>query len=369
MISSLLTKSILNRANQTDSRFKLMLRAIATVICVIAVTVTAANTNNNPVLAENYPERYTVIEGDTLWGISGKFLRDPWRWPEVWQGNPQVDNPDLIYPGDVLIMSIIDGRPALRSLRREEVRLSPSAREIDYLDAIPPIDPAAIQAYINAPLVTDDEEMLTAGYIVDGLGKRILMGKYDQFYARGIEDQEADEYRIFRQGRHFVHPITEEELGYEAEHVGDARMLRKGDTARLTILNTHSDVSLRDRLRPVYKKESLPFFYPKAPTNPEIRGMILQTENRLVEMGPLSIVAITLGEREGVEPGDVFRILSQTIQKEDPMTGDDYFIPEEKIGLMLVFRTFEKVSFALITNSSRPISANDVVVSPEWDWK
>ena len=177
---------------------------------ISAVTVFAATQDD---LVSNYPERYTVVEGDTLWDISTKFLTDPWRWPEIWQGNPQVDNPDLIYPGDVLVLTFIDGKPVLRSLRRETVKLSPSVRTSDHRDAIPPIDPASIQAYINSPLVTDEQEMLEAGYIVDGLNNHLLLGKYDQFYSRGIKDQSFDEYRVFRPGRHFIHPATRESLG------------------------------------------------------------------------------------------------------------------------------------------------------------
>ena len=327
--------------------------------------ITASLAADNPVLSPNYPERYTVVEGDTLWDISGKFLRDPWRWAEVWQGNPQVENPDLIYPGDVLVMTFIDGKPSLRSLRRETVRLSPSARPVDFLEAIPPIEPSAIQAYISAPLVTDENEMANAGYVVDGAENHLLMGKYDQLYARGIKDQAADEYRLFRPGRHFVDPISKESLGWEAEHVGDARMLRAGDPARLSLLNTYSDVTIRDRLRPIYKKESLPFFYPKAPANVNLRGLILETDNASTELGSLSVVALSLGAREGVVPGDVFRILSQSVARKDPITGELYSIPEEKVGLLLVFRTFEKVSYGIITNSSRPIRPLDVLVSPD----
>ncbi len=336
---------------------------------VLAFVLSVASTVSfaNPVLEPNYPDRYTVVEGDTLWDISGKFLRDPWRWPEVWQGNPQVENPDLIYPGDVLVMTFVDGRPVLRSLRRETVKLQPTARSLDYRDAIPPIDPSAIQAYLNSPLVTDEAELENAGYVVAGLGKRLIMGQYDQLYARGIDDQEADEYRLFRPGRHFVDPISKESLGWEAEHVGDARMLQEGDPARLTLLSTYNDVAIRDRLRPIYKKESLPFFYPKAPDNSELRGFILPTKTETTELGALSVVAISLGEREGVQKGDVFRIKTQSFKKEDPMTGEAYTIPEEKSGLLLVFRTFEKVSYALITNTNRPVRALDVIESPEAD--
>ena len=322
----------------------------------------------NPVLAPNYPDRYTVTKGDTLWGISGKFLKDPWRWPEVWQGNPQVENPDLIYPGDVLLMSFIDGKPVLRALRKETVRLSPSARASDFREAIPVVDPSVIQAYINHPLVTDENEIVSAGYVVQGVDNRLLMGKYDQFYARGLDNPEkAQEYRVFRPGRHFVNPETKESLGWEAEHIGDARLLQTGDPSRLTLIETYADVAIRDRLRLVAKKGALPFFYPKAPSDLSIRGTILETANRSTEMGPLSIVAISVGEREGVRPGDVFRILSQSEERKDPVTREKYFTPEEKIGLLLVFRSFEKVSYAIITNSTRSTNWGDTVVHPDWE--
>lgn len=318
---------------------------------------------DNPVLADSYPDRYTVVKGDTLWDISGKFLRDPWRWPEVWQGNPQVENPDLIYPGDVLVMTFVDGRPVLKSLRRGTVKLSPTARGTPY-DAIPVIDPAAISAYINSPLVTDENEMKNAGYIVDGFDNRLVLGRYDQFYARNILDTEADEYRVFRPGRHFVDPVSGESLGWEAIHLGDANMLKAGDPSRFTLTKTYEDVTLRDRLRPIYDKEALPFFFPKAPENENIRGIILETPNKATELGAMSVVALNLGEREGVQTGDVFRIKSQSVSKKDPMTGEKYRIPEEKVGLAMVFRTFEKVSYALITDTSRQVRPGDVVVNP-----
>jgi len=333
----------------------------------IAVSTSLSVAAENSILNESYPDRYTVVKGDTLWDISGKFLRDPWRWPEVWQGNPQVENPDLIYPGDVLVMTFVDGRPVLRTLRRETVKLSPSARATDYADAIPVIDPGAISAYLNSPLVTDKNELKNAGYIVDGYDNRLLMGKYDKFYARGIIDEEAAEYRVFRPGRHFIDPVSNESLGWEAVHVGDANMLKYGDPSKLVFTRAYEDATLRDRLRPIYKKETAPFFFPKAPENDSIRGVILETPNRVTELGALSVVAINLGEREGLQPGHVFRIKSQSKQKRDPVTDEKYSIPEEKIGLAMVFRTFEKVSYAIVTDSTRQVESGDVLVSPNAD--
>lgn len=341
---------------------------LLTLLISLSLCFFAANVSANPVLAGDYPQRYTVVEGDTLWDISGKFLRDPWRWPEVWQGNPQVENPDLIYPGDVLVMTFIDGKPVLRSLRRETVRLSPQPRASKFNEAIQLIDPAAIQAYINSPLVTDENELLTSGYIVDGFDNRLLLGKYDKFYARAISaETPGDSFRIFRAGRHFVDPVSKESLGWEAVHVGDADLLKGGDPAKFTVLKAYEDITIRDRLRPVEEKEALPFLFPKAPANDKIRGVILDTPNRATEIGALTVIAMNLGEREGVKSGDTFRIRSQSMAKKDPMNGEKYSTPEENVGLAIVFRTFEKVSYALITDSSRQVLPGDVLVSPNAD--
>lgn len=351
--------------------FNASLRRTLAVIIAMVMTLTfgglSATAQDGGLLNENYPDRYTVVKGDTLWGISGRFLRDPWRWPEVWQGNPQVDNPDLIYPGDVLVMTFVDGRPVLKALRRETVRLSPQARETRF-DAIPLIDPAAIAAYINAPLVTDESEINNAAYIVDGFDNRLLVGKYDKFYARGLQEEDVEKYRIFRAGRQFIDPVSRESLGWEAVHVGDASKLRHGDPAKFVINRTYEEVIATDRLRAIEEDDSaLPFFAPKAPDNSELRGVILDTANRETELGALSVVAINLGEREDVKTGDVFRIRSQRYQKTDPVTGGRYFIPQENVGLILIFRTFEKVSYGIITDTNQQVRPGDVLVSPDAD--
>lgn len=356
---------VADNARRTAARsMKLPLQALFAIVLTFSVGV-SSQAQSNSLLNDSYPDRYTVVKGDTLWGISAKFLRDPWRWPEVWQGNPQVDNPDLIFPGDVLVLTFINGQPVLKALRRETVKLSPSARGTQYGEAIPLIDPAAIAPYLNSPLVTDQNELKTAPYVVEGFNNRLVLGNGDQFYARQIEDQTVEKFRIFKPGRHFVDPNTGESLGWEARHLGNARMLKAGDPSRLEITKSHEDINIRDRLRPILIDEALPFFAPTAPLDDDIRGLILDAPNKATELGALSIVAINLGDREQLKTGDVLRIKSQKIAKKDPYTGEKYFIPEEEIGLALVFRTFEKVSYAIITDSNRQVTPGDVLVSPK----
>jgi len=358
------------------SSYKKFITSVVMGFMLMVTAGIASSQSYNSILAADYPERYVVVKGDTLWGISKRFLRDPWRWPEVWQSNPDISNPDLIYPGDVLVLTFIDGRPVLRKLRKAgTVRLSPQARVGGLLNAIPPIDPSAIQAYLRAPLVTDENELATAPYIVDGFDNRLLLGQYSQFYARGfnrelgegVPHEFAKEYSIFRPGRHFIDPVTGEHLGWEAKDLGMANFLKEGDPARLVVTEGHEDITIRDRLRPVLTKEALPFFYPHPPSNSAIRGVILATPNRSSELGALSIIAINLGEREGIDEGTVLRIKSQSRAKEDPITGEKYSIPEEPVGLAMVFRTFEKVSYAIVTDTERQVVPGDVLVSPNAD--
>ena len=340
---------------------------------MLTVLAGVASSQSDSILADNFPERYVVVKGDTLWDISGRFLRDPWRWPEIWQGNSQVENPDLIYPGDVLVLTFIDGKPVLRKLGRDTIKLSPTARSED-LNAIPTIDPGSIQAYLTAPLVTDESELDKAPYIVDGFDDRLLLGEYSKFYARGFVrvDEEGnevrtpivDKYSVFRTGRKFTDPVTGEHLGWEAVDLGKALFQKNGDPARLVVDKSNQDITVKDRLRPIFNEDPIPYFHPHPPLNSAVKGYILDTPNRATELGALSIIAINLGRRNSIDPGTVLQINSQSRAKVDPVTNEAYVIPEEPVGLAMVFRVFDKISYAIVTNSERQVLPGDVLVSP-----
>ncbi len=346
-----------------DMKVKSITQFLAAVLLAVVVGVQVSLADD--LLKADYPDRYTVVDGDTLWDISGKFLNQAWRWPEIWKANESIENPHLIYPGDVLVLTFIDGKPQLRALRRETVKLGPKVREENLQNAIPPTSPDAIAPYLSAPLVTTADEINKSAYVVEGLDNKLVAGKYDQVYVRGMSEEIAEQYRIFRPGRTFVNPETGENLGLEAIHVGDARVLKPGETARISILDSFEEVAVLDRLRPVDVNKSVPYFYPRAHDDLAIKGYILEKPNRATELGALDIAVITLGERENVGPGHVFKILSQPEQKIDPITRKKYRLPYEQVGLMMVFRTFEKVSYGIITNTNRPLRAGDLVVHPD----
>ena len=319
-------------------------------------------------LKVGHPDKYIVKKGDTLWDISELFLQSPWRWPEIWQNNADIENPDLIFPGDVLFLTFIDGKPVLRALKREVVKLNPSIREEEVNIAIPPISPRSIAAFLKAPLVTSNEEIEVAPYIVDGFYDRLVAGKFDQMYARGIKETTAANFQIFRVGRKFIHPVTKESLGIEALDIGTASLERPGDPARIAISSSREEVAIEDRLRPSNDIGVVPFFFPSSHPDKKIEGYILPVEERTPELGPLDrVIAITLGSREGVKLGQVFKVLSSPIVKKDPLNPRESFtIPEEDIGLIMVFRVFDKVSYAVVTDVERPLAPGNKVVHPDF---
>lgn len=347
-------------------KLKSLLSAVIALSLFVLMSLNIAIANESELLKKNYPDRYTVVDGDTLWDISGNFLNQPWRWPELWQANEYIENPHLIYPGDVLVLTWVDGKPQLRALRRETIKLSPAIRESSLENAIPPISPSAILPYLKAPLVTDKSEIKGAPYVVSGLDGKLVAGKYDQVYVRGLGGYENGEFRIFRPGRNFVHPKTGELLGMEAIHIGDSRLMKPGDPARVGVQKSFQEVAVLDLLREVKSEpKSLPYFYPQAPDNIDIKGYILDMPNKVTELGPLNVVAISLGERENVKPGYVFKIMSKKKTMTDPKTKRAYQLPHEQVGLMMVFRVFNKVSYALITDSLRVTRAGDIVIHPD----
>lgn len=316
-------------------------------------------------LRSDAPSRYTVVEGDTLWDIAGTFLNDPWRWQEIWQTNSFINNPDLIYPGDLLVLSEQDGRPVLKALRKETVKLEPQIYSEGRANAIPTIEPSVIQAFVRSPLITDKNELITAGYVAGGLNESLLMGKYDQVYARGIEGEPGDQFRAFRPGKVYQDLTTGEVLGQEARHIADLRLLRQGaESSKMTVLSAHEELVLGDRLQPVEVELGRQFFYPVAAPD-HLRGHVLDVPLGVGETGPMATVVLNFGYSQAVIEGSVFRVYRAGVINEDPVTGENFELPEEPVGLALVYRSFERVSFALITNASQPIRIGDAIISPD----
>jgi len=349
-------------------------------------------------LKAGHPDRYVVQKGDTLWDISTRFLNDPWRWASVWKINEQIKNPHLIYPGDVIMLVWVDGKPQLVVQREEKVpvpgeapaeapaeaapatvtevpagetpsgmkvvKLKPRVYATDIKEAIPTIPPDAIVPFLSQPLVVGRKELEEAGYVTVGLDDRVALGNGSEFYARGLEKSANTEYyQLFRKGNELRHPDTGELLAYEALYLGDAKMLEPGDPTKLVVTLVKQEIVPTDRLMAAPKKAALPYYFPHAPEK-NVSGRILSAINGLREFGPTTIVAISLGKREGIEEGHVLRIMRHVGTSKDPITRRDYKMPDENAGLLMVFRVFDKVSYALIMNADRPIRIYDALRTP-----
>lgn len=324
-------------------------------------------------IRDDAPSQYTVVKGDTLWGVAERFLNDPWRWPEIWKANSHISDPDLIFPGDLVVM---DEDGSIRVLRNNKVaastsrlsdnrtiKLSPSIYSEALQRAIPVISPRAIQPFLTVPLVYDEGQMDEYAYVAMGVDDNVIIGKYQQFYVRGLLPSDEDVFQVFRSGRPFVDPDSDEVLGHEAIYLGDARLIEYGETSRLELTHSRQEIGPKDRLIPAPATSTLPYYFPHSPEQ-ELSGRIISAHEGVSELGRHSVVVVNLGDRDGLQSGHVLRVLRHKGVSKDPVTGKDFEVPDQSTGLLMVFRTFEKLSYALVMKSSRPVHILDAVVTP-----
>jgi len=319
------------------------------------------------VLRPDHPQRYVVRKGDTLWDISAHFLRDPWRWPELWYNNPQIHNPHLIYPGDVLTLTYIGGRPVLRVQRAHPtVKLEPSVRVEPIETAIPTIPLDVIGPFLSQPLVVSHQALENAPYIVSSEGQHLIAGTDNRVYVRGLHGTSAKDFVVVRPGRALRNPDDHSDiLGYQAVKVADAHLLHGGDPATLRIVRARREVVDGDKLLHVADHRFANHFTPRAPAGP-VQGRILDSESGVYNIGQYSVVAINLGKAQKMRPGDVLAVYhtGETVRAPEH-SGEKVKLPDERVGLVMVFRVFDRVSYALVMNATREIHPLDRVVNPD----
>jgi hypothetical protein len=358
--------------------------AIAAISLLSLVSVARAQ-NPPPIdVADRAPTSYTVQKGDTLWGISGKFLKEPWRWPEVWRMNrEQIRNPHLIYPGDMVRLEYVDGQPQLLLSRRDTVRLSPTARvsSLD-ADAIPSIPANDIEPYLTRPLVTGSSGLADAAQILRGRNdERVVRGTGDVVYVLGIDRKLGDYWYIYRPAGAIVNIPGTEILGYENKFLGTARVERFGDLATVRIESSVEEILIGDRMLPA-PRETLVNYVPHAPDK-DVDARILRVPYGGLETGRGGIVTLDQGRADGMEVGHVLAIYRVIPPIEDPrpsrqqtiilrfldpttvFTPREFVQPaDERTGLLFVFRTFDRVSYAVVLNSTDPVRTGDYARKP-----
>ena len=328
--------------------------------CAIAIAAIAAEAPFN----EDVPEKYTVKKGDTLWDISDLYLRDPWLWPEIWYANPQIANPHLIYPGDIISMVYIDGRPRLMLEKRDRRgKLAPEVKVVPESEAIPALPLDIINSFLTRNRIVTQEEVDRAPYVVAGYEKKLLSGSGDTFYARGQFD-ETPTYGLYRVGEPYLDPVTQEILGIRAQDVGSAKVQRVADDIA-TMLATRSleEVRIGERLLPHEERPLNSIFYPSAPES-TVEGEIMAVEGGITQVGHLDVVSINRGEREGLEAGNILAIFKRGEEVTDYIAKEKINLPNEQAGLLMIFRAFEKMSYGLVIKAERPLAVNDIVKNP-----
>jgi hypothetical protein len=320
--------------------------------------------SQNVLINKDVPNSYTVVRGDTLWDISAVFLQDPWMWPEIWHANQQIDNPHLIYPGDVISLVYINGVPQLKIVRSRELKLSPEIRSLGHDDAISALPLNVISTFLSKTRVTDNATLNGAPYVLGGAERRILVGMNDDFYARGDFTANRLNYGIYRRGEPYMDPETGELLGIRAIDIGAARIkaLEK-DVATLNVSRAQGEIRIKDRLLVVEQRTLASTFYPRAPET-AISGSVINVEEGVRNAGALDVVAINRGDRDGLQSGDTLAIYKRGELVKDRVAGERVRLPDERIGLLMVFDTYEKMSFALVMEADRQIDLGDLLRNP-----
>lgn len=336
----------------------------------MTVSTPSSSTSSTVQLEANAPLRYVVKKGDTLWDIADHFLKEPWKWPELWYGNPGIKNPHLIYPGDVLYLTYVDGKPRL-SREPPSVsgvdKLSPRVREQPLEDAIPTIPGDAIRAFLRGPRVVGAEELDGSPYIVEFAEEHLIGGAGIPAYVKGLDDDDPLDHSIVRKGEIYRDPEDNEVLGYEAAYIGTARVMTPGEAARIQVTSSVREVLVGDRLLPQDEGDLLASaYYPHAPDS-DIAGHIIAVNGGVSQIAQYQIVTLSKGERDGVETGHVFIIWQAGRQVRDPYGSSSKLVmlPEEKAGQLLVFKTYERVSYALVMKTTRSVHVLDKFRTPE----
>ncbi|HSP31031.1 MAG TPA: LysM domain-containing protein [Halomonas sp.] len=315
-------------------------------------------------LRSDAPERYQVVSGDTLWDIADRFLHAPWQWPQLWQHNPQIANPHLIYPGDVLVLSDCQGSPCIVLERGQNVvKLSPQVRTLPHREAIEPIPMEVVRAFLREHRVVDDaEDLQELAYVVAGDDRRLISGAGDRLYVRG-DVPRHDQVGIYRQSEAYQ-AMDGTPLGLELINVGVARYVSsEGDIAQIEVLSSHQEVRINDIVLPLEERELSSEFMPRAPLN-AVDGHIIAVPGGVRFIGRLQSVTLDLGTLDGLQAGHVLQVNQQGELINDPRTQELVQLPSTEAGVVMVFKPYDHVSYALVMQASRVLEVGDQVESP-----
>jgi hypothetical protein len=325
-------------------------------------------------LADNVPDSYVVKRGDTLWAIAKVFLRDPWYWPEIWQVNPQIQNPHRIYPGDTLRLVFIDGKPQILLQRGDAARVEPRVRSEPLEAAITSIPYATVAAFMSKPTVLDREQIKHAPYLLATRDLHVVMSEGDTLYARGFGNpaELGSRYNIVRVGDPLIDPDDNRVLGYDGIFTGSGHVTRQGDPTTLVMTESSRESRAGDKLIPGGIEVPLDFI-PSAPRT-NTNGRIIAVADGVTVIGQYQVVVVNRGARDGLSPGNVLGVfdtgpvIHDTAKKNfftlNTLGTTKVALPSERTGTFMVFKTFDNISYGLVMEATNLIRVGDKVQNP-----
>jgi LysM repeat protein len=326
----------------------------------------------SPVLVNpRHPDRHVVVPGDTLWDIASMFLQDPWYWPEIWQINPQVENPHLIYPGDVLSLVYLDGQPVIQLERGaaatgDVTRLSPRVRSEPLEEAIPTIPFETLRGFLSRPAVVESNQLETLPYVF-AQAEGLVGSAGQDVYVRGTSAPAGTVFSLVHLGDELIDPDDGEVLGYEGLYVGQGRISQSGDPSTLLLTESARETLNGDYLL-ADESQTPANYFPRAPES-EVDGTIISVVDGISLIGQYQVVILNRGSRDGLEPGHVLRAYQagEVVTDEFDRTGffaDKVRLPDVPAGTMMVFRIFDRMSYALVMEATNDIRVMDIVRNP-----
>lgn len=344
-----------------------MIRTLSALVLAMAATLCGAT--ERPIqLADKAPVQHIVVPGDTLWGISAQFLKEPWRWPEIWRMNrDQIKNPHRIYPGDAIVLERDEnGNPLLRVRKGMggDGKLRPQVYSEKNEEAIPPIPPNIIEPFISQPLVIEANELDGAARIVATQQDRVFLGEGSVAYVDDA-DPKQEKWQVYRNGKPLHDPADDTRiLGYEAFYLGTATQTRPGQPATFEITSATQEIGRGDRLIPA-TKPTMAHYVPHRPES-SVDGRVVSIYGGVGSAGRGSIISLNLGNQDGLEIGHVLALeRNRTVtQRDENDQKINVQIPAERTGLVFVFRTFDHISYALVVQSEGTVEVNDFVRTP-----
>ena len=319
---------------------------------------------NEPVpLASGAPDEYVVQVGDTLWDIAETFLKDPWYWPEIWYVNPDIVNPHLIYPGDVLGLVYIDGQPRITNVRASTYRLSPQARVTPLTEAVTSIPYEDVAAFLSSGVILEKAQADDLPYLLSTRGDHLIASAGNEIYVRGVnENAPGARYSVIHVGEPLYDPDDNRLIGYQGINIGDGTLRRGGDPATIALTDTRQEAKPGDRLLP--ESVDIPLnFFPRAPSS-AVEGRIISVVGGVTQIGQYMVVVMNRGSNNGVSIGDVLTVWQTGEEVPDRVEGGKVRLPDEEAGTIMVFKTFDRISYGLVMEATQAIHIHDSVRNP-----